>query len=282
MKDESAKDRIQPVDEVRLLRAATCDWRLARGDIGVLAVVLKHADASWLSFPGTRLIAEQARLATSNVMASIEKLERYGYLRVTRRGQRKRQDYQVLMSPEVVESAPARKSSGFGKSAPARKSSSGVPSAPVDRISSAPVDRKKLLLCTGAQCTSEDTIEVTETESTREKPSAVILPNWIPADAWQAWKDHRKQVGRKFTDQAQRLAIRRLDALRTEGHDPRKLIDLAIESGWSSFNPRRDRTLANPKGFDTVGTIERDARTDEEIERENAEQLARFGLKDAA
>jgi len=32
----------------------------------------------------------------------------------------------------------------------------------------------------------------------------------------------------------------------------------------------------------SVGAIERDARTDEEIERANAEQLARFGLKDAA
>lgn len=161
MADDSGKDRMHPVDEAQLLRAAACDWRLSRGDVGVLAVILKHADGEWLAFPGHRLIAEQARLAPSNVPHSIHKLERYGYLSVIRRGQRKRQDYRLLQSPEVRRSAPARKSSGFGKSAPARKSSSEKRSAPVDRMKSAPVDGKHLLLSIGAESTYEITSEST-------------------------------------------------------------------------------------------------------------------------
>lgn len=294
MPEAGGKPRIAPVDEARLLRAACCDRRLSRGDLGVLAVLLEHCDDSWLAYPGIRRLSTSARLAFSNVLASIERLETFAYIRVIRRPQGSRQDYQVLQSPEVPEGVPARRNGGLGlnrsyqqeqSTVPACENSSGAfgsATVPAGRLESVPVGRNEVFSPTGTESTSEITLEVTEAESTRDKPSALILPNWIPADAWQAWKDHRKQVGRKFTDQAQRLAIRRLDALRLEGHDPRKLIDLAIESGWSSFNPRRDRTLANPKGSGTVGAIERDARTDEEIERANAEQLARFGLKDAA
>ena len=108
-------------------------------------------------------------------------------------------------------------------------------------------------------------------ERARAKKTIVTLPTWLPADAWQDWKDYR---GNSFSSRAQALAISKLTSLRGEGHDPRKLIDLAIESGWSSVYPR-DQTLANGK---TVGTIDRDQRTEDEIARANEEQLARFGL----
>lgn len=269
----SNKVRIDPVDEVRLLRAAACDWRLSRGDVGVLATILRHADDSWLAFPGTRTISEMARLAASNVIASIGKLERLGYLRVTRRGQRKRQDFQVLASPELLESAPARRSSGFGQSASAHRSSQESASAPVDRNPSAPVDRENLLLSIGAEGTYEDTIEDTKRARVR-KSTAIVLPTWLPAEAWEDWKAHR---GKSFSRRAQALAIGKLQTLHGEGHDPRKLIDLAIESGWSSFYPR-EQTLTNPKTKAPVGAIERDHRSEAEIERANEEQMARFGL----
>ena len=294
MPEDGAKARIAPVDEARLLRAACCDRRLARGDLGVLAVILEHCDDSWMAWPSIRRLSDRARLTKTNATEAVRRLERFGYIRVARKGEGRSQDYQVLASPEIPETVPVGRDSGFptnrpraqgqseGATVPDDRDSAEVPTVPVGRYATVPVDGTKLSPPARTEGTSEDTLEDTEAESTREKPSTVILPDWIPADAWRGWKDHRKQVGRKFTEQAQRLAIRRLDALRAEGHDPRKLIDLAIESGWASFNPRRDRTLANPKGSGTVGAIERDARTDEEIERANAEQLARFGLKDAA
>lgn len=278
MSNESAKGRIAVVDEVRMLRAAACDWRLSRGDVGVFAVILRHADAAWVAFPGTRIIAEQARLAASNVVASITRLEHYAYLRVTRRGQRKRQDYQILEPPMLVESAPARKSSGFGRSAPARKSSPEIPSAPVDMNLSAPVDRNNLLLSIGTEGTSEDTLEVTRASKsvrTRKKPEQPI-PSWLPIEAWRTWQKYR---GKKFNRRAQELAIGKLETLRSEGHDPAKLIDLAIESGWSSFYAR-EQTKAHQRP--TAGTIERDPRSEEEIDQANREQLERFGMGETA
>lgn len=293
MPEDGGKARIAPVDEVRLLRAACCDRRLARGDLGVLAVILEHCDDSWFAWPSIRRLSDRARLTKTNATEAVRRLERFGYIRVTRKGEGKSQDYQVLASPEIPETVPVGRDSGFpanrpraqgqseGATVPADRDGDQAPTVPVGRYATVPVDGTKLSPPARTEGTSEDTLENTEVESTRGKPAHVSLPAWIPADAWQTWKDHRKQVGRKFTDQAQRLAIGRLTVLREEGHDPRKLIELAIESGWSSFNGR-DRTLANPKTRGSVGAIERDARTDDEIERSNAEQLAKFGLKDAA
>lgn len=289
MGDERRKERIAPVDEARLLRAAACDWRLSRGDVGVFAVILEHADDSWLSFPGIRLLSEKAHLANSNVLTSIGKLEGFGYITVLRRGQGRRQDYRVMASPEIVETAPVRRNSGFapirscgqeqleGASVPARENSLKSPTVPVGRLETVPADRTKLFLPTGTESTSEITLEDTEAESTRTKAGTkVVMPTWLPADAWQEWKAYR---GGKFSSRAQTMAIRKLDELRASGHDPTKLIHLAIASSWSSFYERESTKFSKGK---SAGTVERDPRSEAEIERANAEQLAKFGLKDAA
>jgi hypothetical protein len=287
--DERGKARIAPVDEARLLRAAACDGRLSRGDVGVFAVILEHADDTWVAFPGIRLLSERARLAASNVLASISKLEGFGYITVLRRGQGRRQDYRVMASPEIVETAPVRRNSGFtpirscgheqleAASVPVRENSLRSPTVPVGRLETVPADRMKLFVPTGTESTSESTSEITEAESTRTKSGAKVkLPAWLPADAWQEWKAYR---GSKFSSRAQAMAIRKLDELRASGHDPTKLIHLAIASSWSSFYERESTKFGKGK---SAGTVERDPRSEAEIERANAEQLARFGLKDAA
>lgn len=92
-------DRIAPVDEVQLLRAAACDWRLSRGDLGTLAVILRHCNAEWVAFPGPKTIAEKARLAVTNVKACIRRLEKFRYIEIERRGLRKKNRYRILSSP---------------------------------------------------------------------------------------------------------------------------------------------------------------------------------------
>lgn len=100
--------RIQPVDEVQLLRAAACDWRLSRGDVGVLAVILRHCDDRRRAFPGPTLISQEARLATSNVKTSLRRLEELRYIEVERPGLRKANRYRVLESPRVMDQKVAR------------------------------------------------------------------------------------------------------------------------------------------------------------------------------
>lgn len=101
MSDEHRKGRISPVDEVHLLRDAACDWRLSRGDVGVYAVILEHADENGLAFPGPTRIGEMANLATSNVKKSLRHLEALRYIRVHRPGPRRANRYEVLDSPSI-------------------------------------------------------------------------------------------------------------------------------------------------------------------------------------
>lgn len=101
MSDEPS-GRISPVDEVQLLRAAACDWRLSRGDLGVFAVILEHCDGNLRAFPGPALIAKRARLSVTSVKTSIRQLEEWRYLKVERPGLRKRNRFQILPSPNVI------------------------------------------------------------------------------------------------------------------------------------------------------------------------------------
>jgi len=86
MADEKpgTKGRIGAVDEIVLLRSAACDWRLSRGDVAVFAVILQHCDADWYGFPGPSRIGSLARLAVTNVKASLRHLEASGYIEVLR------------------------------------------------------------------------------------------------------------------------------------------------------------------------------------------------------
>jgi hypothetical protein len=69
---------------------------------------------------------------------------------------------------------------------------------------------------------------------------AVEVPDWIPAAAWTDWNDHRRSIRKPLTPKAAELSIRSLAKLRDAGHDPRKVIDLAIERGWTGLFAPRD------------------------------------------
>lgn len=62
---------------------------------------------------------------------------------------------------------------------------------------------------------------------------ALPLPEWMDREAWAAWERHRK--GKRWTDEARNLCIRTLGKLRTEGHDPRAVIEQSIANGWTGL-----------------------------------------------
>lgn len=97
-----ADERLPPVDEVQALRAAACDWRLSRGDVGVFAVILEHCNADGQAFPGPALISKRARLSVTNVKASIRRLEAMRYITIERPGLRKKNRFQVTFKPAPI------------------------------------------------------------------------------------------------------------------------------------------------------------------------------------
>lgn len=255
VEQQQAKSEHRIVRAWRLVGAATRRPGFTHGDVAVLWSILDRIGEDGTAWPGYGRIATDTGLDRSTVSRSIRKLVDEGFILRESGGPGKSNRYRA----------------GRGTDAPRRTD------AP--RGAHAPTVGAPTPLGVGAYTHPEPAslnLLQEPTKSGHAKDGATVdIPAWLPADAWQAWIDHRKAVGRKFTPHAQQLAIRRLETLRGEGHDPRKLIELAIESGWSSFNPRPQTQTGNGK----AGRIERDTRNEAEIEAANLEQLARFGME---
>ena len=58
-------------------------------------------------------------------------------------------------------------------------------------------------------------------------------PDWLPAETWQAFIDHRQAKHKPLTPQGANMTLRDLDKARSFGHDPNTLIEIAIASGWT-------------------------------------------------
>jgi hypothetical protein len=100
-------------------------------------------------------------------------------------------------------------------------------------------------------------IEPTGTPKPRAKTPTVkvVLPDWLPPDAWRAWCEHRIGAApRKWTQRAAELTIRKLGDLRDQGHDPQAVIDQSIMAGWSGlFAVKDDRASARQR--DGMGDV---------------------------
>jgi hypothetical protein len=98
--------------------------------------------------------------------------------------------------------------------------------------------------------------EVRETDTNPKEPSRTLsksnpkraeLPDWLPADAWADWVDQRKAMKKAMTPRAAELSIASLDRLRLQGHDPRAVIENAIEKGWQGlYDPTGGRGPPKP------------------------------------
>jgi hypothetical protein len=74
------------------------------------------------------------------------------------------------------------------------------------------------------------------------------LPDWLPLDAWNAYLEVRQKLRAPNTANATSLLLVKLTTLRSEGHDPKTVIEQSIERGWRSFfQPKGDHN-ARPTG----------------------------------
>ena len=84
-------------------------------------------------------------------------------------------------------------------------------------------------------------------------------PGWLPEQAWKQFKEHRQRLRKPLTARGEELAIKTLDKLRAEGHDPAEVIDNSILNGWQGLFPPREAKhgrAAEPKGFQAIRDIQ--------------------------
>ena len=86
--------------------------------------------------------------------------------------------------------------------------------------------------------------------SSQTKPNGlenITLPAWLDQDLWDEWVDYRKGIKARLTLKAAELCIAKLEALRREGNDPRKVIENTIMSGkWTGLFAIKGEPRAGP------------------------------------
>jgi hypothetical protein len=78
----------------------------------------------------------------------------------------------------------------------------------------------------------------TERETETERKKKVVIPDWIPEEAWDNWISFRKAKG-GITEHAKNLCISNLEKLRQQGNDPVAVINQSIMNGWAGLFPLR-------------------------------------------
>jgi len=79
--------------------------------------------------------------------------------------------------------------------------------------------------------------------------STMETPDWLNPLAWQAFVEHRRHIRKPLSPMAAKLAIAKLNEIRTEGHSPAQAIKDSILNGWQGLFP--------PKGLQQKTFAER-------------------------
>lgn len=81
-------------------------------------------------------------------------------------------------------------------------------------------------------------------------PTLVVLPDWIPQDAWDAFLSMRAEVKKSPTERAQKLLIDKLAELMRNGHSPGAVLDQSTFHGWLDVYGIKDGNGV-ARGFDS-------------------------------
>ena len=77
----------------------------------------------------------------------------------------------------------------------------------------------------------------------------IELPDWLPADAWTDWVEHRREVKAPLTQRAAELSIKTLAKLKDQGNNPVEVIEQSVLSGkWTALYPVKDQMQNQPGG----------------------------------
>ena len=71
------------------------------------------------------------------------------------------------------------------------------------------------------------------------KPPPVEIPEWVPAEQWQAFVEMRRAKGKRapFTVAAAKGIVEELGKLREQGQDPEAVLAQSVVNGWSGVFP---------------------------------------------
>lgn len=205
----------------------------SRTDLLVLVSLAQRADPRTSEcWPGIERIARDARISRRAVFLVLNRLESEGHItRDSGRGNHCSNHYRIH---------PVKKSEDTSLSAP--KVNEGAP------LSDAKVNGDSPLGCTAVHSKGERGCTRKGNESSRKnkrddasKRSKTPVDHPLPfessqfREAWKAWKTHRRELGKKFTDSTQKAQLRKLAKMGEERAV--ECLWQSIENGWQGLFP---------------------------------------------
>ena len=230
----------------------------------VLMALADRADDDGVAWPSLAWLGEWTCYGRRTIMEALDELERAGFIVLKREPGRPHVCQIVLAAVENACANPGSSRTGTQAGAapvesgdsPENPGSSctGAGAAPVQEPHHPPGSSR-----TGTQAgaappragaapdTSIDTLKTsnkTVKQPVRAKAAfdarSVELPEWLPADTWAMWVRDRAERKQPVTEAGAKLQLRSLEKYLAEGHDPVRIIELAVVSGWRGLYPAKD------------------------------------------
>ena len=86
---------------------------------------------------------------------------------------------------------------------------------------------------------SSASASATSKHKNNAKANGFELPDWIPAEHWNAWIEARTKARKPITDYAKRLAVKKLANFNQRGHPPAQVLMRSAMNGWADlFEPK--------------------------------------------
>ena len=96
------------------------------------------------------------------------------------------------------------------------------------------------LLASCKQSATPERERETERETEKEgkkKAANAVLPDWLPKESWEGFKEMRRNSRYPLKGRSETLALNELAKLRDEGHDPAAVLDHSTMKGYRGLFP---------------------------------------------
>jgi len=200
-------------------------------------------------FPSIETMAEKTRRSERAVQYQIQSMVKRGWLILVANasgGRGRACEYRI--NPDWIngaEIAPISVGKKGATNAPKRKGATGSEKGATNDVKGAMGFAKG---CNGLHPNHHEPSEPSENhQPTRRAPRVALhselqsieLPEWLAFADWDMWCEHReaKHKDAPWTRPAAIVSIRKLTALREQGHDPKACIEEAVLRGWTGLFP---------------------------------------------
>lgn len=186
----------------------------------VLCALAGYADDGGKCFPSQKRLAEQTRQTERSVVNQLNALEASGYIQRTRVQGRK--GYRLIAKDQVQHVHLHEK---------VVHSQQGVGDEPISDIHEADSKESE----SHAPPSKPVNEPVSELIPPKSPTPQLVLPVWLPEEAWNDFVDHRLSMKKPLSEKAKELSLRALEKLRHEANDPVEVINQSIMRGWAGL-----------------------------------------------